>query len=133
MRDNERVREYREREKSILFWIEHSSHISSESFLNNHHLIVMSILRHALLVSIILTVIPAQFNIPLPFGGISLNKNEKGEVYKTLGKKNKTNKKENFQLEIGGTQNFNILGWGANRDFKLTTGNGTFKLDSKWN
>ncbi|PIC46541.1 hypothetical protein B9Z55_006200 [Caenorhabditis nigoni] len=71
----------------------------------------MSIFRHALIVSIILTVIPAQFNIPLPFGGISLNKNEKGE------------------LEIDGTQNFNFLGWGANRDFKLTTGNGTFKLD----
>uniref|UniRef100_A0A1I7UA95 Uncharacterized protein n=1 Tax=Caenorhabditis tropicalis TaxID=1561998 RepID=A0A1I7UA95_9PELO len=71
----------------------------------------MSLVRHALFFSIILTVIPGQFIIPLPFGGISLNKNEKGE------------------LEIGGTQNFNILGWGANRDFKLTTGNGTFKLD----
>ncbi|CCD66153.1 uncharacterized protein CELE_F40H3.3 [Caenorhabditis elegans] len=71
----------------------------------------MSLIRHALLVSIILTVIPAQFNIPLPFGGISLNKNKNGE------------------LEIGGNQNFNLFGWGANRDFKLTTGNGTFKLD----
>lgn len=71
----------------------------------------MSLVRHALVISVILTVIPAQFNIPLPFGGISLNKNAKGEV------------------EIGGTQNFNFFGWGANRDFKLTTGNGTFKLD----
>lgn len=48
----------------------------------------MSLIRHALLVSIILTVIPAQFNIPLPFGGISLNKNKNGEVRK-LGRKEK--------------------------------------------
>lgn len=43
-------------------------------------IIIMSIFGHAVLFSILLTVIPAQFNIPLPFGGISLNKNEKGEV-----------------------------------------------------
>ncbi|CAI5443571.1 unnamed protein product [Caenorhabditis angaria] len=57
------------------------------------------------------TQIFAQFNIPLPFGNFQIAKNQKGE------------------LELGSNQNFNLFGWGGRRDFKLTTGNGTFKLD----
>ncbi|CAI2345014.1 unnamed protein product [Caenorhabditis sp. 36 PRJEB53466] len=38
----------------------------------------------------------------------------------------------NEQRRVGDrrNQNFNLFGWGANRNVKLTTGNGTFKIDN---
>ncbi|CAB3411191.1 unnamed protein product [Caenorhabditis bovis] len=68
-------------------------------------------MRFYLVLLVSLNLCIAQFNIPLPFGNIVLNKNEKGD------------------LEIGGGQSLNLFGWGGSRDFKLTSGNGTFKID----
>lgn len=50
----------------------------------------------------------AQFNIPLPFGGITVDKRPDG------------------QTQVGLNQGINILGWGGSRGITFTGGNGSF-------
>ncbi|PAV85092.1 hypothetical protein WR25_04512 isoform B [Diploscapter pachys] len=53
------------------------------------------------------------FVIPLPFGGLNIKKTEDGKT------------------EIDANGNLNIFGWGAKKDFKIVTGNGTFDIKNK--
>ncbi|KAE9415642.1 hypothetical protein Angca_000883, partial [Angiostrongylus cantonensis] len=53
----------------------------------------------------------AQFNIPLPFGNIGLQKGDDGNV------------------KITSNEGFNLFGYGGRRNVKLTTGNGTFHIE----
>ncbi|KAE9555785.1 hypothetical protein FO519_000999 [Halicephalobus sp. NKZ332] len=55
----------------------------------------------------------ADFNIPLPFGGLTFNKNPDGQV------------------AVGVNQNVNIFGWGGSRGIKFTGGNGTFQTETE--
>uniref|UniRef100_A0AC34QIK8 Uncharacterized protein n=1 Tax=Panagrolaimus sp. JU765 TaxID=591449 RepID=A0AC34QIK8_9BILA len=63
-------------------------------------------------VCLFFVVVQGQFNIPLPFGGLSFTKKPDG------------------QFEVGVDQNVNILGWGANRGIKFGGGNGTFQTQT---
>ncbi|CAJ0604827.1 unnamed protein product [Cylicocyclus nassatus] len=54
-----------------------------------------------------------QFNIPIPFGNIGLQKNAEGN------------------LEITSNEGFNLFGYGGKRNLKVITGNGTFHIEKE--
>uniref|UniRef100_A0A7E4WC00 Uncharacterized protein n=1 Tax=Panagrellus redivivus TaxID=6233 RepID=A0A7E4WC00_PANRE len=66
-----------------------------------------------IVIVILAVVVQAQFNIPLPFGGLTFNK------------------KPNGQIEIQTQQDVDILGYGGSRGFNITAGNGTFMTESE--
>ncbi|WKX97044.1 hypothetical protein Q1695_013023 [Nippostrongylus brasiliensis] len=62
------------------------------------------------LAAVVLLSVDAQFNIPIPFGNIGLNKGKDGE------------------LEITSNEGFDLFGFGGKRNTKLVAGNGTFYI-----